>query len=166
MTVNKSKGNEAFSKLDKKHQKAVKLLFEGTLTDEQISKEINRSTVTLWKWKNDPLFKQAQQEYAISVLDTALPDSVRELMKLINGKKVPAMVKLQAIQTVFKRAGLFSDNGTPELDKARIRKANADARVAEARANVAERLGSEGDDKLDELMEKLISASEKPKDQT
>ncbi len=153
MTVNKSKGNEAFSKLDKKHQKAVKLLFEGTLTDEQISKEINRSTVTLWKWKNDPLFKQAQQEYAISVLDTALPDSVRELMKLINGKKVPAMVKLQAIQTVFKRAGLFSDNGTPELDKARIRKANADARVAEARAKAMEDSGQD----VELLVEKMLA---------
>lgn len=155
MTVNKSKGNEAFSKLDKKHQKAVKLLFEGTLTDEQISKEINRSTVTLWKWKNDPLFKQAQQEYAISVLDTALPDSVRELMKLINGKKVPAMVKLQAIQTVFKRAGLFSDNGTPELDAARIRKANADARVAEARAKAMEDNGADVELLLDKMMDTL-----------
>lgn len=161
MTVNKSKGNEAFSKLDKKHQKAVKLLFEGTLTDEQISKEINRSTVTLWKWKNDPLFKQAQQEYAISVLDTALPDSVRELMKLINGKKVPAMVKLQAIQTVFKRAGLFSDNGTPELDKARIRKANADARVAEARAKAMEDNGQDMEQLLDKMLDTLTKEDKK-----
>lgn len=161
MTVNKSKGNEAFSKLDKKHQKAVKLLFEGTLTDEQISKEINRSTVTLWKWKNDPLFKQAQQEYAISVLDTALPDSVRELMKLINGKKVPAMVKLQAIQTVFKRAGLFSDNGTPELDKARIRKANADARVAEAKAKAMEENGQDMEQLVDKMLDTLTKEDKK-----
>ena len=161
MTVNKSKGNEAFSKLDKKHQKAVKLLFEGTLTDEQISKEINRSTVTLWKWKNDPLFKQAQQEYAISVLDTALPDSVRELMKLINGKKVPALVKLQAIQTVFKRAGLFSDNGTPELDKARIRKANADARVAEAKAKAMEENGQDMEQLVDKMLDTLTKEDKK-----
>lgn len=161
MTVNKSKGNEAFSKLDKKHQKAVKLLFEGTLTDEQISKEINRSTVTLWKWKNDPLFKQAQQEYAISVLDTALPDSVRELMKLINGKKVPAMVKLQAIQTVFKRAGLFSDNGTPELDAARIRKANADARVAEAKAKAMEDNGQDMEQLVDKMLDTLTKEDKK-----
>lgn len=158
MTVNKSKGNEAFSKLDKKHQKAVKLLFEGTLTDEQISKEINRSTVTLWKWKNDPLFKQAQQEYAISVLDTALPDSVRELMKLINGKKVPAMVKLQAIQTVFKRAGLFSDNGAPELDKARIRKANADADLTEAKVRALQGGNNGQENKVIELIGELADA--------
>ena len=57
--------------------------------------------------------------------------------------------------------GQLSDNSTPELDKAKIRKANADARISEARANVAERLGSEGDDKLDELMDKLIKESDK-----
>ncbi len=157
----KSSDLTAFLRLTRKRQKAVMMLFENDKTIKEIAKELKVSDRAIYKWKNDPDFIQAQQEYAISVLDTALPDSVRELMKLINGKKVPAMVKLQAIQTVFKRAGLFSDNGTPELDAARIRKANADARVAEAKANVAERLGSEGDDKLDELMNKLISESDK-----
>lgn len=160
MTIKKSKENSAFSKLDKKHQEAVKLLFEGDLKDEEIAKKINRSTVTLWKWKKDPLFKEAQHEYSISQLNNALPDAIKELLKLIrNGRS--EMVKLQAIQTVLKQAGLFADNGTPELDAARIRKANADARISEARANVAERLGSEGDDKLDELMDKLIKESDK-----
>ena len=55
---------------------------------------------------------------------------------------------------------------TDPMEKQKLKKLTADARISEARANVAERLGSEGDDKLDELMEKLISASEKPKDQT
>lgn len=55
---------------------------------------------------------------------------------------------------------------TDPMEKQKLKKLAADARIAEARANVAERLGSEGDDKLDELMDKLISASEKPKDQT
>lgn len=148
----KSSDLVAFSKLTKKRQKAVIMLFENDKTIEEIANELNVSDRAIYKWKNDPLFKQAQQEYAISVLDTALPDSVRELMKLINGKKVPAMVKLQAIQTVFKRAGLFSDNGTPELDKARIRKANADARVAEARAKAMENSGQD----VELLVEKML----------
>ena len=165
MKKDKKTQNKAFISLSKKKRKIVKLLFEDELTDQEIADAVSCSRSTIARLKRDPIFIQAQQEYAISVLDHALPDSIRELLKLIrNGKS--EMVKLQAIQTVMKQAGLFSDNGTPELDAARIRKANADARVAEARANVAERLGSEGDDKLDELMEKLISASEKPKDQT
>lgn len=165
MKVKKSKENGAFSKLDRKRQKAVVMLFEKTLTIEEIAKSLNRSPTTLYKWKKEPLFMQAQHEYSIKKLNGALPDAIKELLKLIrNGKS--EMVKLQAIQTVMKQAGLFSDNGTPELDAARIRKANADARVAEARANVAERLGSEGDDKLNELMDKLIKASEKSKEET
>lgn len=131
------------------------MLFENDKTIEEIAKMLNITDRAIYKWKNDPLFKQAQQEYAISVLDTALPDSVRELMKLINGKKVPAMVKLQAIQTVFKRAGLFSDNGTPELDAARIRKANADARVAEAKAKAMEDNGADVELLLDKMMDTL-----------
>lgn len=55
---------------------------------------------------------------------------------------------------------------TDPMEKQKLKKLTADARISEARANVAERLGSEGDDKLDELMDKLISASEKPKGQT
>lgn len=137
------------------------MLFLGDLTDEEIAKRASCSRSTITRLKRDPNFIQAQQEYAISVLDTALPDSVRELMKLINGKKVPAMVKLQAIQTVFKRAGLFSDNGTPELDAARIRKANADARVAEAKAKAMEDNGQDMEQLVDKMLDTLTKEDKK-----
>lgn len=148
----KSSDLRAFSKLTKKRQKAVMMLFENDKTIEEIANELNVSDRAIYKWKNDPLFKQAQQEYAISVLDTALPDSVRELMKLIRNSKSD-MVKLQAIQTVLKHANLLSDNSTPELDKARIRKANADARVAEARAKAMENSGQD----VELLVEKMLN---------
>lgn len=134
------------------------MLFENDKTIKEIAKELKVSDRAIYKWKNDPDFIQAQQEYAISVLDTALPDSVRELMKLINGKKVPAMVKLQAIQTVFKRAGLFSDNGTPELDKARIRKANADADLTEAKVRALQGGNNGQENKVIELIGELADA--------
>lgn len=157
-SVHKISDLKTFSKLTKKRQKAVVMLFENDKTIEEIAKKLNITDRAIYKWKNDPLFKQAQQEYAISVLDTALPDSVRELMKLINGKKVPAMVKLQAIQTVFKRAGLFSDNGTPELDAARIRKANADADLTEAKVRALQGGNNEQETKVAELMGELKDA--------
>ena len=156
--VQKSSDLGTFLKLTKKRQKAIVMLFENDKTIEEIAKMLNITDRAIYKWKNDPLFKQAQQEYAISVLDTALPDSVRELMKLINGKKVPAMVKLQAIQTVFKRAGLFSDNGTPELDAARIRKANADADLTEAKVRALQGGNNEQETKVAELMGELKDA--------
>lgn len=50
---------------------------------------------------------------------------------------------------------------TDPMEKQKLKKLTADARISEAKANVAERLGSEGDDKLDELMNKLIKESDK-----
>ena len=52
------------------------------------------------------------------------------------------------------------------IEKQKLQKLIADTRISEAKATVAERLGNESDDKLDELMDKLISESDKPKDQT
>ena len=152
--------DSAFDRLTKKKKIAVIRLFEGA-TLKSISQEIDCHINTIENWKNNEEFQQARIDYSIYALNHLLPDAVASLSQLINHSKTPAMVKLQAIQTVLKHANLLSDNSTPELDKARIRKANADARISEARANVAERLGSEGDDKLDELMDKLIKESDK-----
>lgn len=160
MKAKKSEENGAFSKLDRKRQKAVVMLFENTLTIEEIAKSLNRSPTTLYKWKKEPLFMQAQHEYSIKKLNGALPDAIKELLKLIrNGKS--EMVKLQAIQTVMKQAGLFSDNGTPELDAARIRKANADARVAEARAKAMEDNGQDMEQLLDKMLDTLTKEDKK-----
>ena len=140
-----------FSKLTKKKQKAIKMMFEGDLTIKEIAQELHCGERTLYSWKNDTLFIKAQNEYAIHVLNNALPESIKELIGLIQHGK-SEMVKLQAIQTVLKHANLLSDNSTPELDKAKIRKANADARVAEARAKAMENSGQD----VELLVEKML----------
>lgn len=99
-------------------------------------------------------------EYLTSVMRGEQTESVATARGVYDNVPVSAKDRISAAKELLKRYP------TDPLTKAQLRKANADARVAEARANVAERLGSEGDDKLDELMDKLISASEKPKDQT
>ncbi len=144
----------AFAKLTKKKQKAIKLMFEGDLTIKEIAQELHCGERTLYSWKNDALFIKAQNEYAIHVLNNALPESIKELVNLIQHGK-SEMVKLQAIQTVLKHANLLSDNSTPELDKAKIRKANADARVAEARAKAMEDNGADVELLLDKMMDTL-----------
>ena len=141
----------AFTKLSKKKQKAIKMMFEGDLTIKEIAQELHCGERTLYSWKNDALFVKAQNEYAIHVLNNALPESIKELIGLIQHGK-SEMVKLQAIQTVLKHANLLSDNSTPELDKAKIRKANADARVAEARAKAMENSGQD----VELLVEKML----------
>ena len=140
--------------LTKKRQKAIVMLYEDKETIGEIAKKLNITDRAIYKWKKDPAFIQAQNEYAIHVLNSALPDSIRELMKLVQNSKSD-MVKLQAIQTVLKHANLLSDNSTPELDRAKIRKANADARVAEARAKAMEDNGADVELLLDKMMDTL-----------
>lgn len=154
MIKRKQANLDSFSKLTKKQQKLVKLLFEGKTTLAEQAKMLQVGERTISTWKTKPVFVKAQHEYAVAQLDNAVPTAVKELMKLITESK-SEMVRLQAIQTVFKRAGLFSDNGTPELDRAKIRKANADARVAEAKAKAMEDNGADVELLLDKMMDTL-----------
>ncbi|MDB6267252.1 phBC6A51 family helix-turn-helix protein [Lactobacillus amylovorus] len=146
--------------MTKRQRNIVRMLFLGDLTDEEIAKRASCSRSTITRLKRDPNFIQAQQEYAIYQLDHSLPQSVSQLLNLINNSKSD-MVKLQAIQTVLKHANLLSDNSTPELDKARIRKANADARVAEARAKAMEDNGQDMEQLLDKMLDTLTKEDKK-----
>lgn len=94
-------------------------------------------------------------EYLTSVMRGEQTESVATARGVYDNVPVSAKDRISAAKELLKRYP------TDPLTKAQLRKANADARVAEARANVAERLGSEGDDKLDELMDKLIKESDK-----
>lgn len=131
--VDKNRQNNAFYSLDKARQNAIVMLFEDELTDKEIAKNVHRSRATLGKWKNDPKFKRGQQAYKkIIVKDSYENKAIKKLNSLLEAKS--EMVQLQSATTILKLSGLLSDNSTPELDAARIRKANADADVSEAKA--------------------------------
>ena len=149
-----------FYQLDKRRRKAVRLLFEDELTDEQIAKAVQRRRSTLDNWKNDELFKAAQQQYNHLVIKKSFESkALKKLVDLLEAKS--EMVQLQAANSILKLSGMLSDNSTPELDKARIRKANADARVAEARAKAMEDNGQDMELLLDKLMDKVESEDQK-----
>lgn len=152
--------DSAFDRLTKKKKIAVIRLFEGA-TLKSISQEINCHINTIENWKNNEEFQQARIDYSIYALNHLLPDAVASLSQLINHSKTPAMVKLQAIQTVLKHANLLSDNSTPELDAARIRKANADARVAEARAKAMEDNGQDIEKMVDKILDVIAEEDSK-----
>lgn len=143
--------NTAFDKLTWQRRTAVIRLFEGK-TLKEVSQEVRCHINTVENWKSMPEFQKAQNEYSIYALSNLLPDAISELSKLIKSGK-SEMVRLQAVQTVMKHANLLSDNSTPELDKARIRKANADARVAEARAKAMEDNGADMELLLDKMLD-------------
>lgn len=143
-----------FFKLDKRRRKAVKLLFEDELSDEEIAKAVQRRRSTLDNWKHDELFRAAQQQYNHLVVKKDFESkALRRLVKLLDARS--EMVQLQAANSILKLSGMLSDNSTPELDQAKIRKANAEARVAEARAKAMEDNGADVEEALDRLLTRL-----------
>ncbi len=143
----------AFQKLNKKRQKAVEMVFEHRFTNAEIGTEIGVDEKTIRRWKKDPDFIRGLHDYSLNKLNSALPLAIQQSYELLENPKTSAMVKFQLIQMLFKYANLLSDNSTPELDKAKIRKANADARVAEARAKAMEDSGQD----VELLVEKMLA---------
>lgn len=95
-------------------------------------------------------------EYLSSVMRGEQTESVATAKGVYNDIPVSAKDRISAAKELLKRYPT-----TDPMEKQKLKKLAADARISEARANVVERLGSEGDDKLDELMNKLISESDK-----
>lgn len=154
--VNKTGQNGPFYELDKRRQKAVVLLFEDELTDEEIAKSVQRSRSTLSNWKNEELFKAAQKQYRSLVVKNDYESmAIKKLKELLEAKS--EMVQLQSATTILKMAGMLSDNDTPELTQAKVRKANADARVAEARAKSLEENGAD----VEVLIDKMLTTIER-----
>ncbi len=160
--VYKSLQNGPFFEIDEYRKKAIILLFEDELSNEEIAKKVNRSRQTLNKWKKDPKFKAAQEQYKqLIVKDKFESKALKRLIELIDAKS--EMVQLQAVTTILKMAGRLSENSTPELDKAKIRKANAEADTAEANAllkafEVQIRQEEFGTDETEERTDDLASA--------
>lgn len=125
--------NGVFSKMDANHKKAVILLFEDKLTDEQIAKEVHRSRTTLAKWKKDKDFQEAEREYRSLAIDSYVPDAIKQIHKLATGAK-SEMVRLQSSTTILNMAGYSADGDSPEMAKQSVRKAKAEADIAEAKA--------------------------------
>lgn len=151
----KISGKGPFFELDGRKQTAVKSMVEDDLTDEQIGKLVERTDRTIRNWKNDELFIAAKEQYLkITVKNTYVPKALSRLYYLMIHAK-SEMVQMQSATTILKMGGQLSDNSTPELDRAKIRKANADARVAEARAKAMEDNGADVELLLDKMMDTL-----------
>ena len=152
--MSKVEQNGPFFKLDEKRQEAVKLLFEDDLTDVEIAKNVQRSRSTLNNWKNDPLFKAAQEQYARMVVKDYKNDALKKVHELLNARS--EMVQLQSATTILKMAGYLSDNSTPELDEAKVRKLKAEADIAEAKAKSMNENGDRVVEKIDKLFDKVL----------
>lgn len=125
--------NGAFEKLDRRRQKAIVLLFEDELSDEQIAKAVNRSRTTLSTWKKEKEFQKAMQEYRHIVVDDFVPDAIKGLKNLVLDSKSD-MVKFQSIMAVLNLSGYGTMEENPEITQAKLRKLKAEADIMEAKA--------------------------------
>lgn len=129
----KTAGLRGYYALPKRQQDAIKLMFDGSLTDLEVGKKVGRKDRTIREWKNDPKFIAAQREYNYIAVKEYVPEAINTLYKVMTKSKYE-MARITAANSILKLSGMLSDNSTPELDKAKIRKANAEADIAERKA--------------------------------
>lgn len=123
--------NDPFSRLTKAQQTLVRLDFEGGHSNKEIAPKIGlKNETTVSHWRKRPWYEPAFNAYASKAIKGKYKSlALRTLIDLLNAKS--EMVKLQAATSVLKLSGMLSDNSTPELDKAKARKASAEADIAE-----------------------------------
>ena len=127
--------NDPFSRLTKAQQTLVRLDFEGGHSNKEIAPKIGlKNETTVSHWRKRPWYEPAFNAYASKAIKGKYKSlALRTLIDLLNAKS--EMVKLQAATSVLKFSGMLSDNSTPELDKAKARKASAEADIAEWKRN-------------------------------
>ncbi|MBF0600851.1 helix-turn-helix domain-containing protein [Limosilactobacillus oris] len=126
--------NDPFSRLTKAQQTLVRLDFEGGHSNKEIAPKIGlKNETTVSHWRKRPWYEPAFNAYASKAIKGKYKSlALRTLIDLLNAKS--EMVKLQAATSVLKLSGMLSDSDTPELIQAKVRKANAEADIAEQQA--------------------------------
>lgn len=149
--------NDPFSRLTKAQQTLVMLDFEGGHSNKEIAPKIGlKNETTVSHWRKRSWYEPAFNAYASKAIKGKYKSlALRTLIDLLNAKS--EMVQLQSATTILKMAGMLSDNDTPELTQAKVRKANADARVAEARAKSLEDNGQD----VEVLIDKMLTTIER-----
>lgn len=134
MNSHKKSRLSPFSRLNKAQRTLIRLDFEGDHKNSEIACLIGvKNSTTVSHWRAKEWYQPAMEDYMkMQVNTTYQVKAVQTCYKLLKAKS--EMVRLQAATSLLKMAGLFSDNSTPELDQAKLRKLNADADVSEAKA--------------------------------
>ena len=111
-----------FYSLTKKQQKAIMLLFSGEMNQGEVANNVGISRTTISAWKQKEIFRQAQDEYNRFMLRDLTSEAIMTMRELLDARS--EMVRFSAAKDILDRS----------MNDAQIRKAEADADIAEAKA--------------------------------
>ncbi|MCG0677973.1 putative small subunit terminase [Lactiplantibacillus plantarum] len=111
-----------FYSLPKKQQKAIMLLFSGEMNQGEVANNVGISRTTISAWKQKEIFRQAQDEYNRFMLRDLTSEAIMTMRELLDARS--EMVRFSAAKDILDRS----------MNDAQIRKAEADADIAEAKA--------------------------------
>lgn len=157
----KISGSGPFFELNGRRQTAVRAMIEQDLSDTELGNLVDVTDRTIRNWKHDDLIIKAKMQYQQIVAKSEyVPEAIKHLYHLMTKAK-SEMVQLQSAVTILKMSGLLSENDTPELTKAKVRRANAEANISELKADVLKQQTKEADPDNDENADSLENAVNK-----
>jgi len=111
-----------FYSLPKKQQKTIMLLFSGEMNQGEVADNVGISRTTISAWKQKEIFRQAQDEYNRFMLRDLTSEAIMTMRELLDARS--EMVRFSAAKDILDRS----------MNDAQIRKAEAEADIAEAKA--------------------------------
>lgn len=91
--------------ITKKQQKAIELMFEGNLSQIEISQQLNINSVTLSRWKQKPEFIEAMKDYTDKKISRTVPKALSTMVHLLNARS--ELVRFNAAKDLLDRAGFI-----------------------------------------------------------
>lgn len=91
-------------KLNSNHQKAIVLLFEGSMKRREIAEELNITEQTLYNWLKDDDFTEAYDDYVKTIMSKSSGKALNTMLSLLSAKS--EMVRFNAAKDIMDRGGL------------------------------------------------------------
>lgn len=132
MTHDKTRRLAKFYKLTVKQQKAIVLLFDGKMTKAEIADAVGVARTTLPAWHKRQDFQDGIAEYNRYMLAGLGAEAIRQMGSLMRGAR-SEMVRFNAAQYIIDKTNVADD-----LQAALVERAQAEAKIAAAKAKVYE----------------------------
>lgn len=91
-------------KLNSNHQKAIELLFEGSMKRREIAEELKITEQTLYNWLKDDDFSRAYDDHVKTIMSKSSGKALNTMLSLLSAKS--EMVRFNASKDIMDRGGL------------------------------------------------------------